>query len=166
VAGFAFLAVLVGALGYGFRDELSWFGAWFVSRFGLAGIIAGAFLADGLRFPLPPQFYLLTGIAGGNGRGIVLASVLIGCELGGFFAYGMSRWIAKRSHLLNARLARSRELVSQLMERHHHLGLVVAALLPISYWALCVVAGAMRLSYSQYLVLAFMRIPRIRSRMR
>src|SRR6478752_1245972 len=53
-AGFAFLAVVVGWLGYGFRDELSQFGSWFVSRFGVAGIIAGASLADGLRFPLPP----------------------------------------------------------------------------------------------------------------
>ena len=65
--GFAALIGIVAVIGWKWRAELEHFGQWFVARFGAAGMAGGAFLADGLHFPLPPQFYLLTGMAGGYG---------------------------------------------------------------------------------------------------
>ena len=62
--GFAGLIAVVAFVGWRWRAQLEHFGRWFVERFGAAGMAGGAFLADGLHFPLPPQFYLLTGIAG------------------------------------------------------------------------------------------------------
>jgi membrane protein YqaA with SNARE-associated domain len=156
----AALVVLVAVIGWAFRDELAHFGGWFVGRFGLAGMVVGSFLADGLHFPLPPQFYLLTGIAGGYTNAMVIACVLIGSELGGLAAFAIAR-LAGRSTFLDARLATPKRLLTKLIERQGYVGLVIAMLLPISYCLLCMAGGVMRLPYKAYAVLAAMRVPRI-----
>jgi membrane protein YqaA with SNARE-associated domain len=160
LASFAVLIAGVSLLGWAFRDELSRFGAWFVARFGVAGMAAGAFLADSCHFPIPPQFYLLTGIAGGHQLSLVVAAVLLGSELGGLSAFLLARGVG-RSPFIARRLATSRTLITGLIERQGYLGLAAATLLPISFSLLCMASGAMRLPYRAYGVLAVMRVPRI-----
>lgn len=156
----AALVAIVSFFGWRFRDQLAQFGTWFVGRFGLAGMVVGSFLADGIHFPLPPQFYLLTGIAGGYTKPIVIACVLIGSELGGLAAFAVAR-LAGRSAFLDARVATPKRLLAQLIERQGYFGLVIAMLLPVSYCLLCMAGGVMRLPYKAYGVLALMRVPRI-----
>ncbi|HVJ91477.1 MAG TPA: VTT domain-containing protein [Labilithrix sp.] len=156
-------AVLIGAVsfvGWAFRTELSRFGAWFVDRFGFVGMAGGAFLADGFHFPIPPQFYLLTGIAGGYPVESVILAVLVGSELGGLTAFLLARTLG-RTRIVTRRLASTRELVTRLIVRQGYIGLAAATLLPISFSLLCITSGAMRLPYRAYGVLAVMRVPRI-----
>lgn len=160
VAGFAALVAVVTFLGWAYRDELSRFGSWFVARFGFVGIAAGAFLADGLHFPIPPQFYLLTGIAGGHHTAGVLAVVLVGSELGGLTAFALARGVGG-APIVAHRLETTRRLLHGFIERRGYLGLAAATLLPLSFSLLCMASGAMRLPYRAYGVLALMRIPRI-----
>lgn len=160
IVGFAALVAIVSLVGWAFRDELSRFGAWFVSRFGVAGVSAGAFLADSVHFPIPPQFYLLTGIAGGHDVVIVLLAVLAGSELGGFTAFALARGLGQRPSVAR-RLQSPRELIARLIERGGYLGLATATLLPVSFSLLCMASGAMGLPYRAYGVLAIMRVPRI-----
>jgi membrane protein YqaA with SNARE-associated domain len=161
VVGLAFLVGAVTLLGWRFRAELSSFGVWFVDRFGVGGMFLGSLLADGIHFPVPPQFYLLTGIAAGHSRLVVVASVLVGSEIGGLLAFSLARTIAVRSAFLRARLAAPRRLLLRLMGRRGYLGLALATLLPISFSLLCMTAGAMELPYRAYGVLGAMRVPRI-----
>lgn len=160
LASLVALIALVTFVGWACRDELVAFGAWFVDRFGLLGMVAGAFFADALHFPLPPQFYMLTGIAGGYERTLVVACVLIGSELGGLAAFALARR-AGRSLSLHARVAKPKRLLMRLLERRGYFGLVIAMLLPVSYCLVCVAGGVLRLPYKAYAVLAVMRIPRI-----
>lgn len=160
VASFAVLVAIVSFLGWAFRAELSRFGGWFVSRFGVAGMGAGAFLADSVHFPIPPQFYLLTGIAGGHEVVIVVLAVLIGSELGGLTAFMLARGLGRRP-IVARRLQSSRDLLTGLIARQGYVGLAAATLLPISFSVLCMASGAMRLPYKAYGVLAIMRVPRI-----
>jgi membrane protein YqaA with SNARE-associated domain len=160
VASFAVLIGIVAFLGWAFRSDLSRFGTWFVDRFGFAGMAGGAFLADGLHFPIPPQFYLLTGIAAGHATSAVVLAVLVGSELGGLTAFSLARTIGRWS-IVARRLETSRRLLLGAMERRGYLGLAAATLLPISFSLLCMASGAMRLPYKAYGVLAVMRIPRI-----
>lgn len=150
----------MAALGWLFRAELEQFGRSFVARFGLIGMAGGSFIADGLHFPLPPQFYLLTGIAAGVGSPSALGSVLGGSVLGGLTAFALARRAA-RLPLLERRFAATRALVERLMHHYGAWGLVVAGMLPISYFVLCVLGGMMRLRFRDYGVLALMRGPRI-----
>lgn len=160
VASCVLLLGIVSFVGWAFRAELSRFGTWFVDRFGFAGIAAGAFLADGLHFPIPPQFYLLTGIAGGHATAIVIAAVLVGSELGGLTAFALARALG-RAPVVARRLEKTRLLLNGLIERRGYFGLAVATLLPLSFCLLCMASGAMRLPYKAYGVLAVMRVPRI-----
>jgi len=160
VISFAALVALVSFLGWAYRDELSRFGSWFVSRFGVAGMGAGAFLADSVHFPIPPQFYLLTGIAGGHEVVVVVLAVLVGSELGGLTAFALARGLG-RAPIVARRLQSSRDLLTRLIDRQGYIGLAAATLLPISFSILCMASGAMRLPYKAYGVLAIMRVPRI-----
>lgn len=158
--GFAALIGSVAVLGWRFRAELEHFGQWFVERFGAAGMAGGAFLADGLHFPLPPQFYLLTGIAGGFHTLPALASVLVGSVAGGLFAFAAARRVAGVP-FFEQRFSSTRVLVQRLMTTRGAWGLVIAGMLPISYFVLCVLGGMMRLRFRDYGILALMRIPRL-----
>ncbi len=160
VVSFAALVAVVSFLGWAFRSELTRFGEWFVSRFGVAGMGAGAFLADSVHFPIPPQFYLFTGIAGGYEVVIVVLAVLVGSELGGLTAFALARGLGGVP-MVARRLQKSRELLTGLIERQGYVGLAAATLLPISFSLLCMASGAMRLPYKAYGVLAIMRVPRI-----
>jgi membrane protein YqaA with SNARE-associated domain len=160
VASFALLVAIVSFLGWAFRAELSRFGGWFVASFGFLGMAAGAFLADSIHFPIPPQFYLLTGVAGGYEVAIALFAVLIGSELGGLTAFVLARGVG-RVPIVARRLEAARTLLTGLIQRQGYLGLAAATLLPISFSILCMTSGAMRLPYKAYGVLAVMRVPRI-----
>jgi membrane protein YqaA with SNARE-associated domain len=160
LASFAILVAVVTFLAWAFRPELSRFGDWFVSRFGVTGMVVGSFLADGVHFPLPPQFYLLTGIAGGYTGTVALFAVLLGSELGGFAAFALAR-LAGKSAVLRKRVEAPRRLLTRLIERQGYLGLATATLLPVSYSLLFLASGVMRLPYKAYAVLAVMRVPRI-----
>jgi membrane protein YqaA with SNARE-associated domain len=151
---------VIALVGWLFRSELERFGAWFVHAFGPFGMAAGAFLADGLHFPLPPQFYLLTGLAGGATMAVSFTSVLLGSVAGGLVAFAIGRR-AVGAHWLERRTRASRALIRALVDEHGLLGVAIAGILPISYFALCSLGGVMRLPYRAYAVLAIMRIPRL-----
>ncbi len=159
-ASFALLVLIVTFVGWTLRDELTRFGAWFVARFGFVGMAAGAFAADCIHFPIPPQFYLLTGIAGGHPVTIVLLAVLVGSELGGLTAFALARALG-RAPSVARRLASTRQLLTRAIDRQGYVGLAAATLLPISFSILCMATGAMRLPYRAFGVLAVMRVPRI-----
>jgi len=160
VAGFGGLMVVVAVIAWKWRSELEHFGRWFVERFGAAGMAGGAFLADGLHFPLPPQFYLLTGIAGGFGTIPALVTVLLGSVLGGLFAFALARRAAGVT-FFERRFRTTRAIIARLLTARGRWGLVIVGLLPVSYWVLCVLGGIMRLRYRDYGVIALMRVPRL-----
>jgi membrane protein YqaA with SNARE-associated domain len=143
-----------------FHDDLERAGRWFVERFGAAGMTLGAFLADGVHFPLPPQFYLLAGVAGGFSRTVALLSVIVGSALGGLLAFAIGRR-GSGVRFFRDRVRGPRVLVESLVARHGYWGLGIAGLLPISYWVLCSMAGLLRMPYRAYGVLALMRVPRL-----
>lgn len=160
VVGLGALVVVVSLVGWRYRVELQAFGQWFVDRFGALGMIVGTALADGIHFPLPPQFYLVTGIAGGYGGATTFAAVLLGSEIGSLIAFSLGRF-AGRSPFVDRRMEKPRQLLTRVMDRQGYLGLAVASLLPISFCILCLTAGAMRLPNKAWLVLAATRIPKL-----
>lgn len=160
VLGVTFLLGGIALLGWLFRGELEHFGKWFVGTLGPFGMALGSFLADGVSFPLPPQFFLLTGLAGGSSLVVAFASVLAGSIAGGLFAFWLSRRAAG-SPWLEKRTRASRSIVERLVRKHGLFGVAIAGLLPISYCVLCSLAGVMRLPFRSYAVLAAMRVPRL-----
>lgn len=154
------LLASIALLGWALRDELERFGRWFVETLGPFGMALGSFLADGLHFPLPPQFYLLTALAGGTGFAIAFPSVLAGSVAGGLVSFTLGRR-AVQSRWLERQTRTSRRVVEALVLRYGLFGVALAGLLPISFFVLCAIGGVMHLRYRAYAVLALMRVPRL-----
>jgi membrane protein YqaA with SNARE-associated domain len=165
IGGLALLVLVVAFLGVAFRPELTRFARDVVARFGLAGMFVGTALADGLHVPVPPQFYLLTGIASGYSRALVFGVVLLGSELGGFAGFELARFIASRSAFFRARIAGPRRMLARITRGPcaacGGLGLAAASLLPIGYSTLCMAGGAMGLPRRAYAVFGATRIVRL-----
>jgi membrane protein YqaA with SNARE-associated domain len=157
----ALLVAIATVLGIAFRPELTRFGRWFIEHFGLTGMVVGSLLADGVHFPLPPQFYLLTGVASGYSAVLVFVAVLVGSELGGLLAFELARFAAARSGFVRARIEGPRRQLARLTARGGRWGLAAATLLPIGFSTLCMAGGAMGLPRRAYAVFAATRILRL-----
>lgn len=160
VVALGLLIGFVSLVGWRYRDELGRFGTWFVARWGVGGLIVGAALADGIHFPIPPQFYLLTGIAAGYSHLATFGSVMIGSEIGTFIAFQLGRVFA-RSTFVAKRIAKPRALLERFIHRYGYLGLATVTLLPISWCVMAATVGAMKLPYRTLFVIGAMRVPKL-----
>lgn len=158
--GLAGLLVGVALLGAWFRPELEALGRLFVARFGLWGMVVGSILADGFHFLLPPQFYMLMGISSGVPARATLGAVCFGSFVGGWAAYLLASRVG-RFQALEGRLREPRRLLDRALERYGNFALVVAGFLPITYAALCYLAGLGRVTKPGFLIIALVRIPRL-----
>jgi membrane protein YqaA with SNARE-associated domain len=157
------LGLLLGvafALGRWLRPELEATGQAFVERFGLWGMALGTLLADGLHFPVPPQFYMLLAIANGGPQlppllviaGASLAGGLLGYTLAG--QLGHLPWVARS-------LARSSQAATKLYEKHGDRVVLLASLTPIAFSVLCYTAGLCRLPKRAFALIALLRLPKL-----
>lgn len=155
-------ALLVGVfvLSSLFRSELEALGRIFVERFGLWGMVAGSILADGFHFLLPPQFYMLMGISSGVPASATLTAVCFGSWIGGWCAYFLASRVG-RFPSLERRLSEPRRLLEAAIARYGNAALVISGFLPITYAALCYIAGLGRVTKRGFLVIALVRIPRL-----
>lgn len=157
------LALLVGGvfvIARWFHEPLEAIGRGFVQRFGVPGMVFGTMIADGLHFPIPPQFYMLMGITSGVPTWITLTAVNLGSFLGGWLAYFLSFRIARFAPIA-ARLAEPRRLTAKAFARYGQWSTVVVSFMPITYSALCYLAGLSRLPKRGFAVISLIRIPRL-----
>lgn len=161
VFGLAILYAVVALLGKAFAEPMKELGRGFVTTFGLPGFALGTFLADGLHFPVPPQFYMLLTVALERPVGWALASITIGSLLGGALGYLVARrishvrWIERRMERLQAgRLAK-------MMESHPYRWVVIASMTPVAYSWLCCLAGLSRFSQRAFILLCLLRVPKL-----
>ncbi|MFZ5892099.1 MAG: VTT domain-containing protein [Myxococcota bacterium] len=153
LAGVALLSSL-------FRRELEALGRSFVDHFGLWGMLVGSYIADGFHFLVPPQFYMLMGISSGVPATSTLTAVCVGSWLGGWSAYFLASRVA-RIAAIERRLREPCQLLDRALVRYGYGALVVVGFLPITYAALCYIAGLGRVSKRGFLVIALVRVPRL-----
>jgi membrane protein YqaA with SNARE-associated domain len=160
VLGLAALLIASAVLAHTFRSELQAIGHAFVERFGVPGMVLGTVIADGLHFPVPPQFYMLMGITSDVPTLTTLTAVNFGSFVGAWFAYLLAR---RLSHvkLLARRLERPRELAQSVFLRYGVWAPVVASFLPITYAALCYLSGLSGLSRRGFALVTAIRVPRL-----
>lgn len=161
--GLGALVVLVALLAMHYRAPLERLGHAFVGRFGVLGVAGGSFLADGAHLPLPPQFFLLAGEAGGMPAAEAIGGAVGGSTLGGLCAFAVARRLscAGRFGGLTQPGRRTGRVLSALYQRHGYLGVALAGTLPVSFSLVCILSGALKLPWRAYAVLAAMRIPRL-----
>ena len=158
--GAAGLVLLVSLLGHYFRSELEALGATFVDRFGYVGLALGTYAADGLHFPVPPQFYMLASITSGWSMWWTLVAVCTGSILGGITAYAIARKVSDFPFFARL-LARTRKKVDWLFVRYGYTAVAIGSLTPIPYSFLCYVAGGYKMPPRIFLALSLLRIPKV-----
>ncbi len=132
----------------------------FVERFGVAGMALGTLLADGLYFPVPPQFYMLLAIASHTPLSAGFTAIATGSVLAGAMGYAISerlsrlRWISQKTQRLRRTLASS-------FERRGYAAAVLVTLLPVPFSMLCYLAGLNRMPLKFLGLLALLRIPKL-----
>jgi membrane protein YqaA with SNARE-associated domain len=159
--GLAALLGLVVLLVRTLRPELENVGTWFVDRFGLAGVAAGTFIADGFHFPVPPQFYMLLATAARSDPLEILAATTVGSLLGGLAGYHVARrlgHIRALSRWLQRVTGNAVHLVGQ---RYPYRSAVFASLSPVAFSVLCYLAGLFGVRRGPLFVLLALRIPKI-----
>jgi len=143
------------------RPELEGVGKWFVERFGLAGVAAGTFIADGFHFPVPPQFYMLLATAAQAEPAAILAATSLGSVLGGGAGYLVARRLG-HTRVLSRWLERVAGKVGhRLGQQYPYRSAVLASLSPIAISVLCYLAGLFRERGGPLLALLVLRLPKI-----
>jgi membrane protein YqaA with SNARE-associated domain len=151
---------LTALLGAYFRPQAEGAARSFVATFGIFGMALGTFLADGLQFPIPPQFYMLLAVASGASALHSFSAISVASLLAGCFGYGFCSW-ASRWAWLARKTAKPRELLLRAYERHGYRAALLAMLLPIPYSLLCYASGLVGLPRRFLLLLSLYRVPKL-----
>ncbi len=158
--GLVLVLVCVALLGYFLRPTGEAVARGFVKAFGVWGMALGTFLADGLHFPVPPQFYMLLAIASGTPAPQAFAAIALASMLAGAFGYLLAGQ-ASRLAWLARKTENARHLLARAFERYGYRAALVASLLPIPYSVLCYLAGLNRLPRMFVALLTALRVPKL-----
>jgi membrane protein YqaA with SNARE-associated domain len=143
------------------RPELESVGKWFVDRFGLFGVAAGTFIADGFHFPVPPQFYMLLATAARSDPLAILAATSAGSLLGGYSGYLVARRLGHIKKLARWAERVGGDMADLLGQRRPYRSAVVASMTPMAFSVLCYLAGLFGVRRGPLLVLLALRLPKI-----
>jgi membrane protein YqaA with SNARE-associated domain len=154
------LLLLAFLLGRWLRPELEATGNAFVARFGLGGMALGTFLADGLHFPVPPQFYMLLAIADGGSQLPPMLVIAAASLCGGGVGYTMAAKIGHLSWVARI-FSRPSRAATAAYAKHGYRVLILASLTPIAFSMLCYTAGLCRLPKRAFALIALLRLPKL-----
>lgn len=159
--GLLVLYAVVAVAGKTFAEPLQQLGHALVSTLGLPGFALGTFLADGLHFPVPPQFYMLLTVALGTRPAWSLLSIAAGSLGGGVLGFVVAARVS-RIRWLEERACRLRGLaLTRHLQRHPYRWVAVASLTPVAFSWLCYLAGFQRLPRQALLLLCLLRLPKL-----
>lgn len=155
------LLAFVSALAHLLKPELEALGRGFLERFGAFGLTLGTFLADGLHFPIPPQFYMLAGITAGWSAWTTLTAITAGSLVGGVVSHLIGRHLLWRLRFLRRIVDRSRKRFDWLFARYGYWAVAVGSLSPVPFSLLCNLSGLYRVPFRLFLILSLFRVPRV-----
>jgi membrane protein YqaA with SNARE-associated domain len=151
----------VSALAHLLRPELETLGRAFLEQFGALGLSLGTLLADGLHFPIPPQFYMLASITAGWSPVTSVAAITAGSLVGGVISHLIGRHLLWRIRFLQRIVDRSRKRFDWLFARYGVWAVAVGSISPVPFSLLCNLSGLYKVPFRHFLVLSLFRIPRV-----
>lgn len=160
VAALVMVSIAVALTGYFLREPAAELARGFVSRFGIWGMALGTLLADGLHFPIPPQFYMLLAVASNTPTHLAFPAIALASVFSGCLGYQLASW-ASRLGWLARRTERYRVLLLQAYQRRGYRTALIASLLPIPYSVLCYLAGLNRLPAPFLVLVGVCRVPKL-----
>jgi membrane protein YqaA with SNARE-associated domain len=160
VLGLVIVCSLVALAGYFVREPAEALARGFVTRFGVWGMALGTLLADGLHFPVPPQFYMLLAVASSTPLASAFPAISVASLLAGALGYTLARW-ASGAKWLSKKVGPYSRLLARSFSRRGYRTALLASLLPIPYSMLCYLAGLNRLPTLFVVLLGLCRVPKL-----
>ena len=154
------VVTLFAVAGWLLKGQLTGIGQWIYAKTGFTGIFLGIFLADMFTLPLPPDLYLAVAVTANLNPFDVILVGSLASMLGGLGAYLLGRLLG-RTRFAQRLVAPFRERGERFVDRLGVTAVIVAALTPIPFSVICVLAGMMGMSLWHFVPATFFRIPRI-----
>jgi len=156
----AFMLIFI-AIGFALRDELTLVGKTIAGGLGYPGIGLGIMLSDMFTLPIPPDAYLAIAATAGMDTGLVIFWGSLGSILGGIGAYWLGRLLGK-TPFAKRLMEPFRERGEKFIDRAGVMAVVIAALTPIPFSIVCMLAGMGGMHFmTHFLPATVFRIPRI-----
>lgn len=152
---FLFLVILRYTLGHQLED----IAGVLVDRFGYPGMFITTLLMDTFIVPISPDIILFVAIAGEVDILATLVVVTIASMIGGHLGYLIGKFLGNRK-MVQKRIAPYEERGHALMESYGLWAIIVGAMTPIPFSAVCWIAGMLDMSYPEFLAGVTWRIPR------
>lgn len=160
LGGLVIVSVVIAGLGYLARGPAEALARGFVAQLGLGGLALGTLLADGFQFPVPPQFYMLLGVASGIPGLHTFATVATASVVAGCLGYSLANLASHISFIARA-TARYRDVLARMFAIYGYRAPLVASLLPIPYSVLCAAAGVNRMPRLFIGLVSLCRVPKL-----
>ena len=160
LAGLVIVLVVSGVIAHFVRPSAEAAAHAFVERFGVTGMAVGTLLADGLYFPVPPQFYMLLAIASRTPVSQAFPAIAAGSVLAGLVGYAIAKRLS-RMRCISQKTTRLRKVLAAAFERRGYGAALLLTFLPIPFSVLCYLAGLNRMPHKFLGLLAFFRIPKL-----
>jgi len=160
LATLVIVCVVVALLGYLAREPTTALARALVDELGVWGMGLGTLLADGVQFPVPPQFYMLLAVASGTPALPAFVAICAGSLVAGYVGYRVAELASRLAWFARATKP-YRELLAQAFARFGYRAALFASLLPVPYSVLCYAAGLNRMPRRFLALLGLCRIPKL-----
>ncbi|MFW3146130.1 MAG: YqaA family protein [Thermoplasmatota archaeon] len=138
-------------------DHIEDWGAWMIDKFSYPGMFAAVLAMDTLLSPVPPDVVIFISIAGNVSPLWTLVTVSVASIMGGTCGYLIGRFLGNRE-FVKKRIKPHEKRAHYLLDRYGIWAVIVAALSPIPFSAVCWVAGILKMRYLHFLSGALWRV--------
>lgn len=160
LAGLVIVLIVSGVAAHFVRPSAEMAGHAFVDRFGVTGMALGTLLADGVYFPVPPQFYMLLAIASHTPVDRAFAAIAAASVLAGGVGYAIAERLSQ-VRFISKKTARLRGVLVASFERRGYQAALLLTFLPVPFSLLCYLAGLNRMPLKFLGLLALLRVPKL-----
>ncbi len=154
------IILIFGALGFLLKPELEAAGTWVVGTFGIWGIGIGCLMTDLFTLPIPPDAYLLAGVAAHTEPWVVISAATLGSMIGGIGSYFIGRYFGTKRFAIRL-VAPFKAKGTAYINRFGTGAVILAALTPLPFSILCILSGMMGMAFHRLLLAATFRLPRM-----
>jgi membrane protein YqaA with SNARE-associated domain len=155
----AAIVLLLLVLRYTLGDYLEYYGELLVERFGYGGMFAATLFMDTFIVPVSPDIIIFVSIAGNVNTFWAIFTIALASMIAGNLGYLIGKFLGNRKVVMK-RLEKYERKGRYLMKKYGLWAVIVGAMTPIPFSAICWLAGILDMKYTHFLAGVLWRVPR------
>lgn len=155
----AFLVLILVILRYTLGDYLEHYGEYLVERFGYLGMFGATLFMDTFIVPISPDIIIFVSIAGNVNTFWAIFTIALASMIAGNLGYLIGKFLGHRE-FVTTRLKKYEKKGKYLMKKYGLWAVIIGAMTPIPFSAICWLAGMLEMKYTHFLAGVLWRVPR------